>query len=52
MAVNIKTPGVAHVTLRVTDYKRAKRFYTEILGFQVVMEPFELRCPRSAVCAC
>lgn len=38
MAINIKTPGVHHVTLRVTDYERAKRFYVETLGFQVVLE--------------
>ncbi|MDZ7291775.1 MAG: VOC family protein [candidate division KSB1 bacterium] len=38
MAINIKTPGVHHVTLRVADYERAKRFYVETLGFQVVLE--------------
>jgi len=38
MAINIKTLGVHHVALRVTDYERAKRFYVETLGFQIVLE--------------
>lgn len=38
MAINIRTPGVHHVTLRVSDYERAKRFYGGTLGFPIVLE--------------
>ena len=38
MGINIATPGVHHVALRVTDYDRAKRFYLGTLGFPVIME--------------
>ena len=38
MGINIATPGVHHIALRVTDYDRAKRFYTDTLGFPVLME--------------
>ncbi|MFL5575681.1 MAG: VOC family protein [Gemmatimonadaceae bacterium] len=38
MSVDIKTSGVHHVVLRVTDLARAKRFYTETLGFPVIVE--------------
>jgi catechol 2,3-dioxygenase-like lactoylglutathione lyase family enzyme len=38
MSIDMRTPGVHHFSLRVTDYERAKRFYTEILGFRVLME--------------
>jgi len=38
MGIEIHTPGVHHVTLRVSDLPRAKRFYTETLGFPVLME--------------
>jgi glyoxylase I family protein len=38
MAINIDTPGVHHVSLRVSDLPRAKRFYTETLGFPLLME--------------
>ena len=42
MSVNIKTTGVHHVALRVSDIQRAKRFYTETLGFPVLMDTPEL----------
>ena len=38
MTINIKTPGVHHVELRVSDYDSAKRFYVETLGFQIILE--------------
>ncbi len=38
MPVNIKTTGVNHVALRVSDLPRAKKFYTETLGFPVIAE--------------
>lgn len=38
MGIEIKTPGVHHVTLRVTDYARARAFYIDTLGFSVAME--------------
>ena len=36
--IKIQTPGAHHVTLRVSDYERAKNFYIDTLGFDVVME--------------
>lgn len=38
MTIEMRTPGVHHVALRVTDYERAKRFYTETLGFPILLE--------------
>ena len=38
MSVNLQTTGVHHVALRVSDLPRAKRFYTETLGFPVIAE--------------
>ncbi len=38
MSINIRTTGVHHVSLRVSDLPRAKRFYTETLGFPVIAE--------------
>jgi glyoxylase I family protein len=36
--IAIRTPGVHHLALRVTDLERARRFYGALLGFPVVME--------------
>ncbi len=38
MADSIKTGGVNHLALTVTDLKRARDFYTGLLGFQTLME--------------
>ena len=36
--IAIRTPGVHHVALRVTDLARAKVFYVDRLGFPLLME--------------
>lgn len=38
MATSIETAGVHHLTLTVTDVGRSRAFYTEVLGFDVLME--------------
>jgi catechol 2,3-dioxygenase-like lactoylglutathione lyase family enzyme len=38
MSIKPQTPGVHHVALRVSDVARAKRFYTEILGFPMLLD--------------
>ncbi len=38
MSIKIKTPGVHHLTLRSSDFERAKEFYTSTLGFDIVLE--------------
>lgn len=42
MSINIKTTGAHHIALRSTDLQRAKRFYTETLGFSLIKETPEL----------
>lgn len=42
MSIKIQTPGVHHVSLRVSDYERARRFYIDTLGFEVAMEATNL----------
>ena len=36
--IRMNTAGVHHLALRVSDFARAKRFYTETLGFPVLLE--------------
>ncbi len=38
MAINFNTPGVHHITLRCADFNRSKDFYTEALGFEIVLD--------------
>jgi glyoxylase I family protein len=40
--VRMTTAGVHHVALRVSDLARARRFYTETLGFPVLLEAPEI----------
>ncbi len=61
--VRMSTSGVHHIALRVSDYERAKRFYTETLGFPLLMEvpnlllfaaggtPFGIRGPEARTAA-
>ncbi len=38
MSIDLRTTGVHHIALRVTDLERSKRFYISTLGFPVVAE--------------
>lgn len=38
MSIKPKTPGIHHLTLRASNYDRAKEFYTQKLGFDIVLE--------------
>lgn len=42
MTMKINTPGIHHITLRVSDFDRAKRFYGETLGFKIILEKANL----------
>ncbi|NJL11114.1 MAG: VOC family protein [Calothrix sp. SM1_7_51] len=36
----MKVFGIHHVAIICSDYKLSKKFYTEILGFQIIQETF------------
>src|SRR3984893_18524803 len=38
MAAQIATGGVHHIRLPVTDVKRSREFYTELLGFDIAAD--------------
>jgi len=38
MAIKMKTSGVHHVALRVSNVERSKKFYCDTLGFQHLMD--------------
>lgn len=38
MSIGIRTPGVHHVALRVSDFDRSRDFYVDTLGFEVLLE--------------
>lgn len=42
MGINITTPGVHHVTLRVADFRRSKQFYKDTLGFPIALDQPDL----------
>lgn len=42
MPIDIKTPGVHHIAIRVTDMNRSKKFYIDKLGFKAVLDQPEL----------
>ena len=47
MAGQIPLGKVHHIRLTVTDIERSRRFYTELLGFDVAAEAPESEDPRS-----
>jgi catechol 2,3-dioxygenase-like lactoylglutathione lyase family enzyme len=38
MKIDVKTPGIHHISLRSSDFLRSKRFYVETLGFPPILE--------------
>lgn len=38
MAIKMKTPGIHHISLRVSDFESSRRFYVQTLGFPVALE--------------
>lgn len=42
MPIEIKTPGVHHIAIRVTDLPRSKAFYIDQLGFKAVLDTPDL----------
>lgn len=37
-SIGIKTPQIHHLALRVSDFERAKKFYINLMGFEVALE--------------
>ena len=42
MAIKIKTPGIHHIALRCKDMDRTRKFYKDILGFELALDTPEL----------
>lgn len=42
MPIDIKTPGVHHIAVRVTDMQQSRSFYIDQLGFKAVLDQPEL----------
>lgn len=42
MPIEIKTPGVHHIAVRVTDMIRSRKFYIDLLGFKAVLDTPDL----------
>lgn len=42
MAIQINTSGIHHIALRCSDMEKTKKFYQELLGFQVVLDTPDL----------
>ena len=42
MPIEIKTPGVHHIAIRVSNLTQSKAFYLDKLGFQAVLDQPEL----------
>ena len=38
MSIEFKTPGIHHIALRSIDLARSKQFYTQLLGFPLILE--------------
>ncbi len=38
MAINPKTTGIHHIALRCTDFNVTKKFYQDVLGFQLALD--------------
>lgn len=37
-SIRLQTPGIHHIALRVRNYDRARSFYVDLLGFEILME--------------
>jgi catechol 2,3-dioxygenase-like lactoylglutathione lyase family enzyme len=47
MAGQIELGGIHHIRLTVTDIERSRKFYTELLGFQIAAEAPASHDPKS-----
>ncbi|MBW4642223.1 MAG: VOC family protein [Goleter apudmare HA4340-LM2] len=36
----MKTTGIHHIAVICSDYERSKKFYVEVLGFEIILETF------------